>query len=57
MRQIRGNQALGEALAQEMAEDDRAFVIGEDVAAHGGVYRVTEGLLERFGSRRSGALS
>ena len=52
MRQIRGNQALGEALAQEMAEDDRAFVIGEDVAAHGGVYRVTEGLLERFGSRR-----
>ncbi len=52
MRTLRGNQALGEALAQEMAGDERVFVFGEDVARHGGVFRVTEGLLERFGPER-----
>ena len=52
MRQLRGNQSLREALSQEMAQDDRVFVLGEDVASHGGVYRVTEDLLERFGPKR-----
>ena len=52
MRQLRGNEALREALCQEMAEDDRIFVIGEDVAGHGGVFRVTKGMLERFGPGR-----
>jgi pyruvate/2-oxoglutarate/acetoin dehydrogenase E1 component len=49
---LRGNQALGEALAQEMAGDERVFVFGEDVARHGGVFRVTDGLLARFGPER-----
>jgi pyruvate/2-oxoglutarate/acetoin dehydrogenase E1 component len=35
-----------------MAADERVFVFGEDVARHGGVFRVTEGLLARFGSTR-----
>jgi len=52
MRTLRGNQALCEALTQEMAEDERVFVLGEDIARHGGVYRVTEGLLGRFGPTR-----
>ena len=52
MRELRGNQALNEALGQEMARDDGVFVLGEDVAGHGGVFGVTEGLLERFGPRR-----
>lgn len=52
MRMLRGNQALGEALAQEMAGDERVFVFGEDVARHGGVFRVTDGLLARFGPER-----
>jgi pyruvate/2-oxoglutarate/acetoin dehydrogenase E1 component len=52
MRTLRGNQALCEALAQEMAADERVFVLGEDLARHGGVFRVTEGLLGRFGSDR-----
>jgi len=52
MRILRGNQALCEALTQEMAGDERVFVLGEDVARHGGVYRVTEGLLGRFGPAR-----
>jgi pyruvate/2-oxoglutarate/acetoin dehydrogenase E1 component len=52
MRMLRGNQALCEALAQEMAADERVFVLGEDLARHGGVFRVTEGLLGRFGPDR-----
>ena len=52
MREMRGNQALNEALGQEMARDDSVFVLGEDVASHGGVFGVTEGLLERFGPQR-----
>jgi len=52
MRMLLGNQALGEALAQEMEGDERVFVLGEDIARHGGVYRVTEGLLARFGPTR-----
>jgi pyruvate/2-oxoglutarate/acetoin dehydrogenase E1 component len=35
-----------------MERDARVFVYGEDVAHHGGVYRVTEGLMERFGLER-----
>jgi pyruvate/2-oxoglutarate/acetoin dehydrogenase E1 component len=35
-----------------MESDPRVFVYGEDVARHGGVYRVTEGLMERFGPTR-----
>jgi acetoin:2,6-dichlorophenolindophenol oxidoreductase subunit beta len=52
MRTLRGNQAIREALIQEMERDPRVFVYGEDVGFHGGVYRVTEGLQERFGSAR-----
>ncbi|HEV8130676.1 MAG TPA: alpha-ketoacid dehydrogenase subunit beta [Acidobacteriota bacterium] len=52
MRLLRGNQALCEALTQEMTQDERVFVMGEDVAAHGGIYRVTEGLLTCFGPTR-----
>ena len=52
MRTLRGNEALCEALAQEMAADDSVFVLGEDLGAHGGVFRVTEGLYERFGPER-----
>ncbi|MCX6030536.1 MAG: alpha-ketoacid dehydrogenase subunit beta [Chloroflexi bacterium] len=52
MRTLRGNQALCEALAQEMERDERVFVFGEDVARHGGVFRVTESLLGRFGPTR-----
>ena len=52
MMERRGNQALCEALAQEMARDERVFILGEDVSRHGGVFRVTEGLLDRFGPGR-----
>lgn len=52
MRTLRYNAALREALVQEMERDERVFVYGEDVAHHGGMYRVTEGLMERFGPER-----
>jgi 2-oxoisovalerate dehydrogenase E1 component beta subunit len=45
-------KALNEALRDSLAEDDRALVLGEDVAKLGGVFRVTDGLQAEFGSNR-----
>jgi acetoin:2,6-dichlorophenolindophenol oxidoreductase subunit beta len=45
-------EAVARAIAQEMERDERVYFIGEDVAAPGGVFKTTEGLLERFGPRR-----
>ncbi len=45
-------QALSQALVLEMERDERVVVLGEDVGVDGGVFRVTEGLLKRFGSQR-----
>jgi len=51
-RQLFFNAALREALVEEMTADDRVIVMGEDVAVYGGVYKVSHGLLERFGPER-----
>lgn len=45
-------QAINQALAQEMARDDRYLLFGEDVGRDGGVFRVTEGLVDKFGPGR-----
>ncbi len=45
-------QALNLALQQEMAKDDRVVLLGEDVGVDGGVFRVTDGLIETFGEER-----
>jgi len=45
-------EALKDGLAEEMARDDRVFVLGEDVGAFGGAFKVTEGLQRRFGEDR-----
>jgi pyruvate dehydrogenase E1 component beta subunit len=45
-------QALNLALRQEMEKDDRIVLLGEDIGRQGGVFRVTEGLLDRFGPMR-----
>jgi pyruvate/2-oxoglutarate/acetoin dehydrogenase E1 component len=52
VRELTLAQALNEAIAEEMENDDGVFVIGEDIARHGGLFRVTAGLLERFGEHR-----
>src|SRR5690242_7128552 len=45
-------EAIRQGLAEEMERDERVVLLGEDVADAGCVFKVTEGLLERFGSRR-----
>jgi len=45
-------QALNQALAQEMERDPRVVVLGEDVGLDGGVFRVTDGLFQKFGGER-----
>jgi pyruvate dehydrogenase E1 component beta subunit len=46
-------QALNLALKQEMEKDDRVIVLGEDVGEDGGVFRVTDELIDKFGADRS----
>ena len=45
-------EALNTAMAEEMDRDDDVFIIGEEVAQYNGAYKVTKGLLDRFGERR-----
>ena len=45
-------QAINLAMAQEMRKDKDVLVLGQDVAQDGGVFRVTDGLLEEFGAQR-----
>ncbi len=45
-------QAIRDAMSEEMARDDRVFIMGEDVGVYGGAFKATEGLLDRFGSER-----
>src|ERR1700716_404489 len=44
--------ALREALMEEMERDDSVYLIGEDIGKFGGAYRVTDGLLDKFGPLR-----
>lgn len=52
MRTIAFRQALNEAMAEEMERDESVFLIGEEVAEYNGAYKVSEGLLDRFGDKR-----
>jgi pyruvate dehydrogenase E1 component beta subunit len=45
-------QAINQALAQEMERDGRVVILGEDVGRDGGVFRVTDGLFDKFGPER-----
>ena len=51
MRTMTFRDALNEAIHEEMARDDRVFLIGEDVATHGGNLAVTKGIAEAFPNR------
>jgi pyruvate dehydrogenase E1 component beta subunit len=50
--EIRYWEAINQALHEEFARDERVFILGEDVGLVGGTFRVTEGLMADFGSRR-----
>jgi 2-oxoisovalerate dehydrogenase E1 component len=52
MRQIAYNQALIEAMREEMQRDERVFIMGEDVGLYGGAYGATRGLWNEFGDQR-----
>jgi pyruvate dehydrogenase E1 component beta subunit len=52
MREIRYREALREAMAEEMRRDPRVFLLGEEVGHYQGAYKVTQGLLEEFGTKR-----
>jgi len=45
-------EAINLALHQEMERDDTVLVLGEDVGVDGGVFRVTDGLIDEFGAER-----
>jgi pyruvate/2-oxoglutarate/acetoin dehydrogenase E1 component len=52
MPKLRMRQAVAQALEDAMVEDPSVILIGEDIAAAGGAFKVTEGLLEKFGPGR-----
>ncbi|MHC4414125.1 MAG: alpha-ketoacid dehydrogenase subunit beta [Planctomycetota bacterium] len=52
MPQLNMVEALNQVLDYSMAADDRVCVLGEDVAVDGGVFRVTKGLLDKYGQER-----
>ena len=52
MAQITYREALNQALAEEMERDPDVFLMGEEVGLYNGAYKVSKGLLDRFGERR-----
>lgn len=45
-------QAIRQGIMEEMARDERVFILGEDIGVFGGAFKVTEGLLDQFGEQR-----
>jgi pyruvate dehydrogenase E1 component beta subunit len=52
MATLRMREALRDAMAEEMERDETVFVMGEDVGVFQGAFKVTEGLMDRFGEKR-----
>ena len=52
MRHLTVREALRDAMAEEMRNDERVFVMGEEVAEYQGAYKVTQGLLDEFSNKR-----
>lgn len=52
MAEITYLEAIREALDEEMARDKNVFLIGEDIGAFGGAFKVTEGLMKKYGEQR-----
>lgn len=52
MPELQFREALNEAMLEEMEADESIFIMGEEVAKYDGAYKVTKGLLDRFGAKR-----
>src|SRR6202050_3306487 len=52
MPEMQFRKALREAMTEEMDRDENVFLMGEEVAQYNGAYKVSEGMLDKFGPRR-----
>ena len=52
LKQMTVREALREAMSEEMARDDTVFLMGEEVGEYQGAYKISQGLLDKFGPRR-----
>lgn len=52
MAELQFREAIRQAIDEEMESDDSVFIMGEEVAEYDGAYKVTEGLLDKYGFRR-----
>ncbi|WP_437803372.1 pyruvate dehydrogenase complex E1 component subunit beta [Sorangium sp. So ce693] len=52
MTVLRFREAVRAAMVEEMERDERVYLVGEEVGHYQGAYKVTEGMLDKFGSRR-----
>ncbi len=52
MSKITYREALNQAMCEEMTRDDRVFLMGEEVAEYNGAYKVSQGMLDKFGPKR-----
>ncbi|MDH4474131.1 MAG: pyruvate dehydrogenase complex E1 component subunit beta [Fluviicola sp.] len=52
MKTVQFREALREAMTEEMRRDENVFLMGEEVAEYNGAYKVSQGMLDEFGSKR-----
>ncbi len=52
MKEVQFREALREAMSEEMRRDETVFLMGEEVAEYNGAYKVSQGMLDEFGSKR-----
>ncbi|MCX6834930.1 MAG: alpha-ketoacid dehydrogenase subunit beta [candidate division Zixibacteria bacterium] len=52
MKKVTFIEAITQALDEEMARDERVFLLGEDIGLYGGVFKATKGLMEKYGAER-----
>ncbi|HKK46740.1 MAG TPA: pyruvate dehydrogenase complex E1 component subunit beta [Balneolaceae bacterium] len=52
MAELQFREAIRAAIDEEMSQDENIFVMGEEVAEYNGAYKVTEGLLDKYGPKR-----
>jgi pyruvate dehydrogenase E1 component beta subunit len=52
MKAMTVREALNEAMAEEMTRDENVFLIGEEVGEYQGAYKISQGLLDKFGEKR-----
>src|SRR2546426_3154694 len=53
-REVTYLEAISQALDEEMARDERVFLMGEDIGPYGGAFRITEGVQQKYGEWRGG---